>query len=57
MKYEYRTEIISKYDSSTYQVLHLDHAMTKLGSEGWELVSTAAMGQVIYGYFKREIKS
>ena len=53
MQFEYKVEIISRYDNSTYQVIHEIAALNTLGVDGWELVSSAVIGQLVYGYFKR----
>jgi len=62
MKYEYRVEIISKFDNTRsdntkFDICHKIDILNNLGKEGWELVSSSTMGEVIYGYFKRVIKS
>ena len=56
-KFEYKVEIISQYNSTVYKVEHEVDILNEWGKGGWELVSTSTLGQLIYGYFKRELKS
>jgi hypothetical protein len=54
--FEYKVEIVSRYNASNFKVETDLDLLTKLGLDRWELVSTVLMGQIIYGYFKRDTK-
>ena len=56
-KFEYKVEIISQYNGTVYKVEHEEDILKELGEAGWELSGVATLGQLIYGYFKRELKS
>ena len=53
LKSEFRVEIVSRFDDKTFQMDHDIKLMNKLGQEGWILLSTSTMGQIIYGYFAK----
>lgn len=53
LRSEFRVEIVSRFDDKTFQMNHDIKLLNKLGQEGWILVSTSTMGQMIYGYFAK----
>jgi hypothetical protein len=55
-KFEYRFEIVTKYNNTTFNVENCDKLVKELGEQGWELVSTCLIGQIVYGYFKKKIE-
>jgi len=53
MKSKFRVEIVSRFDNDTHQIKHDIELMNALGADGWILLSTATMGQMVYGYFAK----
>jgi len=54
--FEYKFEILTKYNNTTFNVENNIKLLSELGSQGWELVSTCLIGQIVYGYFKKKIE-
>jgi len=55
LKFEYKFQIVTRYNNETFQVECNQKLLDELGQQGWDLISTTLVGQIIYGFFKKQV--